>query len=280
MRNLKRTLISFICLLLCFTMFMPSLLMADSSYQAVYDYASLLTGDEVTSLESRISEIQANYGMDAYILTTNDTEGKSAMEYADDFFYDLGYGRADTNGILLLVDMGNRKIWISTSGSAISYFTDARIQLVIDEIKGYLSSGDYYQAGETFLSTVEAVVSEPIPETNEEETSLPSSYYDETASAPPITYYLSVGGIAALIALVVSMITYFCICRSYTHPKFTQPVTAPDRSSVNYTDRQDMFIGTHTSRVLIRHDDDNSGSGSSTHSSSDGGTFGGGGGDF
>lgn len=279
MRKLHRNLISFACLLLCFTMLVPSLFAAGTSKQngRVYDYASLLTGDEIASLETKIKEVEQAYNQNIYILTTEDTEGKDSQSYADDFFENFGFGHNDKTGVLLLIDMDNRRVHISTSGQDILYFTDARIQLVIDKFYDELRSGEYYNVGKIFIKQVEAVVSNPIPNTNAERTSLPR--------APLTTMdYLLRGGIAALIALIMSMITYFAICHSYTHPRFTQPVTAPDRSSVHYTDKKDMFVHTHTTKVRIK-DDSNSGGGgfgggSSTHTSSGGGSFGGGGRDF
>lgn len=274
MRKVHRSLMSFACLLLCFTMLVPSLFAASTTAQSgrVYDYASLLTGDEIEKLETKIKEIEQTYGMDAYILTIDDAEGKTTTAFADDFFFDLGYGRDNTNGILLIIDMDNRKVKLSTSGTGILYFTDARSELIIDKFYDELRAGEYYQVGNIFLNQVKAVVSNPIPTSLTDQTTLPK--------APLTTVdYLLRGGIAGLIALIVSMITYFAICHSYTHPRFTQPATAPDRSSVHYTDKKDMFVHTHTTRIRIK-DDSNSGGGgfgggSSTHTSSGGGTFGG-----
>nr|WP_303244059.1 TPM domain-containing protein [uncultured Cellulosilyticum sp.] len=281
MRKSRSFLINFFCLLLCFTMFVPTLFAAQTtkktSSQRVFDYASLLTGDEIEGLEIKINEIEQTYNQNIYILTTDDAEGKATQAYADDFFENFGFGHNDKTGVLLLIDMDNRRVHISTSGTDISYFTDARIQLVIDKFYDELRAGEYYNVGKIFLKQVEAIVSNPIPSTTTEKTSLPRA---------PLAMedYLLRGGIAALIAFIVSMITYFAICHSYTHPRFTQPVIAPDRSSVHYTDKKDMFVHTHTTKVRIR-DDSNSGGGgfgggSSTHTSSGGGTFGGGGRDF
>ncbi len=276
MRKLHHTFTSLMCLLFCFTMFVPTLFGAQTQSkpidQTVYDYANLLTSNEKQNLESKINEIKQTYNMDAYILTINDAQGKTTTAFADDFLFDLGYGRDNKNGILLIIDMDNRNVKISTSGLAISYFTDARSELIIDSFYNQLKSGNYYDVGKTFLKKVTAVMSHPIPKSTADRTTLPKAPLE-------VEDYLIRGGIAALIALVVSLITYSSICYSYTHPRFTQPVTIPDRSSVNYTDKKDMFVHTHTSRIRIK-DDSNKGNGgfgggSSTHTSSGGGTFGG-----
>lgn len=279
MRNLKCTLshplMGLMSLLLCLLMLIPMPLKAALPNQSIYDYAALFTDEEVQSLQTQINEIRATYHMDAFILTTDDAQGKTSMAFADDFFFDLGYGNAKANGILMLIDMDNRQVWMSSSGSAISYFTDARIQLIYEKVRSKLSDGEYYDASKLFLNKVELIVSSPIPVSSSEQTSLPKAKLTATD-------YLMRGGISALIAFIVSLITYFSICHSYTHPKFTQPVTTPDRSSVNYTEKQDRFMHSHTTKIRLQKNDthDSGGGGSSTHSSSGGGTFGGGGGSF
>lgn len=276
MRNLKctlsRPLMGLMSLLLCVLMLIPFPLKAALPNQGVYDYAALFTDEEVQSLQTKINEIRGAYNVDAFILTTDDAQGKTTTAFADDFLFDLGYGTTDTNAVLFIIDMDNRNVKIATSGvTTFSYFTDERCELIIDKLYGDLKEGNYYQTGNIFLKYVSAVLAAPVPEANSsQQTSLPRA---------PLTMsdYLMRGGIAAAIAFIVSLITYFSICHSYTHPKFTQPVTAPDRSSVNYTDKQDKFMHSHTTKVRIRQDDNHhsGGGGSSTHTSSGGGTFGG-----
>lgn len=277
MRNLNRTLghtlMGLISVFLCFLMLVPNAFATQTatSTQGVYDYASLFTTEEVQNLESKINEIRTTYNMDAFILTTDDAQGKTTTAFADDFLFDLGYGQTDTDSVLFIIDMDNRNVKISTSGvNTFSYFTDARCELIIDKLYGDLKEGNYYQTGNIFLEQIAAILAAPKPTSTSEQVSLPKAPLE-------MADYLMYVGIAALIALVVSLITYFSICHSYTHPKFTQPVTAPDRSSVHYTDKKDKFMHSHTTKVLIRQDDDNhsGGGGSSTHTSSGGGTFGG-----
>lgn len=272
MRNLKRISALICSIFLCFTLLVPSLFAATTEH--VYDYAGLLDTSEIKALEGTITELNALYKQGIYIVTTNDTGGKTTTAYADDFFFNLGYGRNNASGVLLLIDMDNRQVWISTSGKAISYFTDARIQKVIDAFYSDLKEGDYYSVGKIFLRKVEAVFANPIPTGNE--------VYSLPRNILKTEDYIFRGTISALIALVVSVITYFSIRSAYKNPRFTKPIANPDRSTLNFTDKKDQFIHTHTSRVRIKDDSNNGsgggfGGGSSTHTSSGGGNFGGGG---
>ncbi|MBQ9765902.1 MAG: TPM domain-containing protein [Lachnospiraceae bacterium] len=117
----------------------------------VYDYADLLTNSEEERLEEYALSIEDEAETEFYILTTDDAEGKSAMEFADDFGDEgnFGYGSSE-NYVLMLIDMDNREVWISTTGDAIDYLTDSRIDDMLDEIMEYVPD-DCYKAGETYL---------------------------------------------------------------------------------------------------------------------------------
>ena len=58
--------------------------------------------------------------MDVVIVTTYNTRSKSSQVYADDFYEENNIGRNNSgDGILLLIDLDNREVYISTSGAAI-----------------------------------------------------------------------------------------------------------------------------------------------------------------
>ena len=63
-------------------------------------------------------------------MTTEDAEGKTSEEYADDYYDYNGYAE---DGALYLIDLDNGSVWISTAGKMIRYLTDERIDAVIDE---------------------------------------------------------------------------------------------------------------------------------------------------
>jgi uncharacterized protein len=94
----------------------------------VYDYADLFDDDKEELLMEKAQKLAKKRRMDVVIVTVDDTRGKKARDFADDFFdYNgFGYGR-DRDGILLLIDISDRIAWISTSGEAIDIFTDDRL---------------------------------------------------------------------------------------------------------------------------------------------------------
>ena len=81
--------------------------------QTVYDDAALLTPEEIETLESELDAAGEKTGWNMLMLTTDDTNGKTTQEYADDFFDAIA---ENGDGVALLIDMQNREICISTGG--------------------------------------------------------------------------------------------------------------------------------------------------------------------
>lgn len=82
------------------------------------DQEELLTTEEQEELLARLDEISERQQCDVVIVTVASIEGKTATEYADDYFDYQGYGYGEkSDGILLLVGMKERVWAISTHGS-------------------------------------------------------------------------------------------------------------------------------------------------------------------
>ena len=128
---------------------------AQSGY--VVDGAALFSAEETAQLEAACAEVAEEIGQDLVIVTTEDTGGKTSRAYADDYFDDNGYGRgAADSGALLLFNMQEREVWISTYGDSIAYFTDSRIDRTLDAVAEELASGEYYGAAAIFLRDAES----------------------------------------------------------------------------------------------------------------------------
>jgi len=106
----------------------------------VVDLANVLSPADESALEQKATEIGAKFNMDLVIVTTNDTGGRSAMDFADDYFDYNGYGVGDSrDGALFLIDFANRQTWISTSGDkTIEALTDAQIENILDDVYAHL----------------------------------------------------------------------------------------------------------------------------------------------
>lgn len=140
---------------LFFTVFCSGLT-AFAEEKRVYDQANLFSTDSAMRLDARASTLTDKLEVDFIIVTTDDARGKTPQAYADDFYDDNGFGvGGDKSGVLLLVDMDNREVYISTSGKAIAYLTDTVIDGLLDDSIGYLKQQDYSGAASHFLDRME-----------------------------------------------------------------------------------------------------------------------------
>jgi uncharacterized protein len=257
----------------------------------IVDKADLLTKEQKRSLRSKIDEVSEKYDFDIVIVTVNSTNGKSAMEYADDYYDYKGYGCGEDNdGCLYLVDMGNREFWLSTTGYGITALTDYGIEYVNNEALPYLSGGDYYNAFDTVISEVDSLVGQAkdgtpydIDSDYDYSSNYNESYSDsidrEEAQKTIIGCFI--------ISVIIAIVVVLSIRKSYKPVRFNSNANSyivPGSMHMSYT--ADNFLYTTTSRTRIQSDSSSSGGhsggggGSSTHTSSSGTTHGGGGGHF
>ena len=93
---------------------------ADASMSAsgIYDAADLLSADEEASLLTKLEKYSERYSADIAIVTTDDAGGLSAQAYADAYAEKIGQSmsRDEYPGILFLIDMDNRQIYMATQG--------------------------------------------------------------------------------------------------------------------------------------------------------------------
>ena len=247
----------------------------NAELKRVVDKAALFSSEEIISLENSISEISNEYEMDIVIVTTDDVEGKSSRDYADDFFDYEGYGLGnDNSGILMLINMEDREVYLSTSGKGINYFNDNRIESILDDVYSHLSDGDYFKSSEVFLSSTKRFL----------ESGVPSNQYTVDENGNRVEESEDIAGrigMAILIALVVSSVVCGIVIFNYRKPTAVAEESYIDRSSIKFTKRSDRFITSHTtSRKIPKNNNNSSGGASTTHTSSSGNSHGGGGRSF
>ena len=192
----KLIIISFIIFIMSFVM--NSGISDASETNRVIDDANIISESEEAELNDKIKDIQSN-NFDVVILTVNSLGSKSEQEYADDYYDYNGYGFDDEHsGVLFLISMGERKYHISTTGKGIKAFTDYGIGKIKDEVKPYLSDGEYYNACDKFLTMTKDFVTaykngKPYDTNN---------HYKEKANIP----------LREVIAFAVSLVILSCSC--------------------------------------------------------------------
>lgn len=132
------------------------------SYADVYDMADLFTDVEEKQLSEQAQALSDTMKMEAVIVTTEENSD-SAQVFADGFYMEGDFGTgSDHSGILFLIDMDNRELYISTNGQMIRYMTDSRVEDVLDDVYNYAADADYYGAASAFLTDTEKCYSNGI----------------------------------------------------------------------------------------------------------------------
>lgn len=239
--------------------------------KSVIDDAGLIKASDEKELNKKIKNIQKDK-FDVVILTVRSLDGKSAQDYADDYYDNNDYGfDSEKSGVLFLVSKGDRKYHISTKGAGIKAFTDYGIGRIKEEIKPYLSDGDYFDACDEFLNITKNFV---------------KAYKDGTPYDTDNPYneeidYVILEVIALVIAFVIALISVgiMRLRMNTAKPKGTA-MEYIKKGSFKLTSEKDIFMYSTVTKTAKPKDNDNSAGGSTTHVSSSGSEHGGGGGSF
>ena len=258
---------------------------AEMTEQRVFDYAELIDEADEREMHLWIQDMRENWGMDLAYLTTDDTEGKSVQQYGADFYveHDLGLGE-NYDGVIFVLDMGNREGQIITSGKAIDIYTDYYIDQMWDNMVGYLSDGDYYNAFFSLYMDMNELAGE-----YEQYQTDPDSFISDYSKAQKQKSIFTSLGIAAIFSLVIAGFAVSSMKKACRNVRpYTDGRAYLKENGFYLTTNQDSFATTHTSMMPIPRDDDDHhsggiggswGGGSSTFSGG-GRSFGGGGGRF
>jgi uncharacterized protein len=164
---------------------------------------------------------------------------------------------------------------MSTTGNAQLYFSDSRINYILDNIYADIHAGRYYEGFSKWISYSDSYVKQGLPSTA-------SNYYLDNSGNlkrvrpkyhPPIAF-------ALLIALAVAgTIIGVMISKNKMVKKASKAGEYIDQNSINITKREDTFLRSHTTSYTISSSSGGShhGGGHSSHHGSSGFSHGGGG---
>lgn len=239
----------------------------------VVDSAILFTAYEEEKLEEKIDEIRKKYNYDIVLLTVYTFEGKSAAEFADDYYDSNGFS---SDGMLFVINMTYRDYYTSTTGYGITAFTDYGLDTIHDIVKPYLSDGDYYEAFDKYLDLSiqfldEAKENKPFDTNNK---------YKEPKIPVDIVKNIF---LIVVVCFIISLV-YVTILKAgmNTARKRTEATEYRRVGSLNMRMAKDTFLFTTTSKHKIQSSSGghSRGGGSSHHRSRSGRSHGGRGGKF
>lgn len=227
----------------------------------VVDNADLLTTEEENALCARFETLAQEYQMELAVLTVPDLEGKTAEEYADDFYDYNGYGYGENDdGMLVLYkpgEEGNRYIHITTHGKGLKAFSNSVCDNIIDSMIDDLKNENYASAFNTYADLGEKYLK------------------------PNVSF------IWLLMCIVIGVLAGFIIIKSIAGKnksvrKQTNATVYTRPGSMVVTGSYDTFIGKRLYQTPKPKSDDSSSGGSSggSHTSSSGRSHGGSGRSF
>jgi uncharacterized protein len=215
----------------------------------VYDDAKLLSNAQIKELNQSAEKLEKQTGWDVFVVTTNNTNGKTTQKYDDEF---LKQHLTGNNGISYIIDMDNREVYISTTGDAIHKLTDKRINSIIDKGYNYVKKQQYAKVFDAMLGKT-------------------YNYFHKS-----IQWYEAL--VAILLAVAAGGITFGAVVGKYRLKWGTYKYDYHENSQCNISRSQDHFVNEIVTHHHIERNSSGDGDGgSSVHTDDSGRDFGGGG---
>ena len=234
-----------------------------NSSKKIYDFAELLTDEEEQTLYNKMQNFIEKYNMDIAIVTINKNPKYSSMAFADDFYDYNGVGiGSEKSGLLFLIDMDKRVMWISTTGKAIKIYNDNRIDAILDYTYKKISKEDYNGCANEFIKYAEYFAKKG---------ESGGDYIYNVAEVIKIS--LGISGIVTCIYIIIG-------CLKHKKPTKKREANLYVTTPIKITENSDIFLDKHVSKIYISSSSSGSSGGSSTHTGSSGTTHGGGGRSF
>lgn len=284
----KRLILSLIMVAIVYVMLCGYTKYYDSSQNKVIDDADLFNTDEEITLGEKCIEVANDTKLDIVIVTSEDVSDDATAEFADNFFNDNAYGYDQgASGVLLLIDMNNRTIYMVTSGIAVQYFNDEDVDNVLSELESDMSSENYYDAAYTFTdevaSQVEYVNSKYSEEVNkwfESDYDSYDEYYDEYANQFNNSHKKGIFSnvlIDLVAALALSGIITLIMASGAKSKMTVSASTYVNHNKVKIHNKSDIYLRTSVTKTKVESSNGNSHGNGSTHKTSNGRSHGGGG---
>ena len=87
--------------------------------------------------------------------------------YAQDFYYYSEFGiNSSHDGVIFLIDMANRYIYVATKGYAIVIYDDSRIDYITEVAYDYLTNGRYFDAYKAMITRADEYADAGVPNSN------------------------------------------------------------------------------------------------------------------
>lgn len=227
---MKRLLSVFICILLiCVFTFTVSA----EDLPKVIDNAGLLTSSEEDELSSKLDKLSEELSCDIFVVTEDDVNGY--WEYYAESLFENGYGQGEDNdGILLLVDMGEREWHIMGKGICDLPSDSEAYDYICEELTDDLGEEEYARCFDTFADRSAEVITAL---SNGEEFKVPFDF-----------------GFCIIVSLIIGLVIAFIVTAVMKGQlkSVRSKAEAGDylkRDSLELTDARDIYLYRQVTRI-------------------------------
>lgn len=242
--------------------------------EKVYDFADLFNNTQESELFDKLTNFRKQTNLDIVIVTIDYNNKHNSAKYSDDFYdyNEFGIGE-DRSGLLFLIDMDIRNIYVTTTGKAINIYTDQRINNILDNVFSYFGNQEYYVGTNKFVDLALNYAKINVDDDSKYVINSDSELVKDRSGLVNV-FFVSV--IITIIAIVIMANLNNNVSKANSSKSFLNKDTLVVKK-IN-----EVFLGSTVSKVRIDNGSSSSGhrsSGrnSSTHRSSSGRSHGGGG---
>lgn len=242
--------------------------------EKVYDFADLFNNTQESELFDKLTNFRKQTNLDIVIVTIDYNNKHNSAKYSDDFYdyNEFGIGD-DRSGLLFLIDMDIRNIYVTTTGKAINIYTDQRINNILDNVFSYFGNQEYYVGTNKFVDLALNYAKINVDDDSKYVINSDSELVKDRSGLVNV-FFVSV--IITIIAIVIMANLNNNVSKANSSKSFLNKDTLVVKK-IN-----EVFLGSTVSKVRIDNGSSSSGhrsSGrsSSTHRSSSGRSHGGGG---
>lgn len=254
MKKLALVLSIILVLLLC-----PALAQVENR---VTDMAQVFTADQVAELNRITSDIYAKYQFDLIIVTTQDSQGKSAKMFAADFYDSFHDYKSYPNGAVFAFCFDLKEYYEASRGIGMTLLSERGSEDLDELVSPYFQQKDYFGGLKAYANTVNHLLSQPAQTKTEK-------------AFKTVRNYLPIIGIISVIIAFAGVSVL--IAKLKTAKLQNEAALYIDENSFDLQNSSDIFLYQTMTRTKIETNS-SSKSGSSSFSSSSGNSYGGRGG--
>jgi uncharacterized protein len=131
----------------------------------VNDYAGIMTPQGKAQLEAKLSQLEKDTTAQVFVATVKSLEGDDIQDYANRLFEKWKIGQKDkNNGVLFIVALDDRKMWIEVGYGLEPIITDARAgRIRDDDVIPMFKKGDYEGGTVAGVSKIEEYIRNGTP---------------------------------------------------------------------------------------------------------------------